>query len=265
MIETLLRHDRAIIATALALLTALAWLALLQGAGTRMSATAMTTWQFPPPRVTPEPGVWNAVYWLTMLTMWWVMMVAMMTPSAAPMILLYARVARQAPGQSAPDRALGPSAAFAAGYLVCWLGFSVVAVALQFALERLGLVDGMTMWSVNAWLTGALFLAAALYQLSPLKAGCLTHCRSPAAFLARHRRPGTRGVFRLGLIHGAYCVGCCWVLMLLLFAAGIMNLVWIAGLAIFVLVEKVSPFAARLAPLTAGLLAAAGLYAMLAA
>jgi predicted metal-binding membrane protein len=153
---------------------------------------------------------------------------------------------------------------FAAGYFACWFGFSVVAVALQFALERLGLVDGMTLWSVNGWLTGALFLAAALYQLSPLKAGCLTHCRSPAAFLARHRRPGTRGVFRLGLIHGAYCVGCCWVLMLLLFAAGIMNLVWIAGLAIFVLIEKVSPFAARLAPLTAGLLAAAGLYAMLA-
>ena len=137
--------------------------------------------------------------------------------------------------------------------------------ALQFELERFGLVDGMTMWSVNGWLTGALFLAAALYQLSPLKAACLTHCRSPAAFLARHRRPSTRGVFRLGLIHGAYCVGCCWVLMLLLFAAGIMNLVWIAGLAIFVLIEKVSPFAARLAPLTAGLLAAAGLYAMLTA
>jgi predicted metal-binding membrane protein len=197
--------------------------------------------------------------------MWWVMMVAMMTPSAAPMILLYARVARHAPGQSAPDGALGPVVTFAAGYFACWFGFSVVAVALQFALERLGLVDGMTLWSVNGWLTGALFLAAALYQLSPLKAGCLTHCRSPAAFLARHRRPGTRGVFRLGLIHGAYCVGCCWVLMLLLFAAGIMNLVWIAGLAIFVLIEKVSPFAARLAPFTAGLLATAGLYAMLAA
>jgi predicted metal-binding membrane protein len=243
----------------------LAWLALLQGAGTGMSATAMTTWQFPPPRVTPEPGAWNAGYWLTMLTMWWVMMVAMMTPSAAPMILLYARVARHAPGQSAPGSTLGPTAAFAAGYLICWFGFSVVAVALQFALERLGLLDGITMWSVNAWLTGTLFLAAALYQLSPLKAVCLTHCRSPAAFLARHRRPGARGAFRLGLIHGAYCVGCCWVLMLLLFAAGIMNLVWIAGLAIFVLIEKLVPFGARLAPVTAALLAGAGVYAILAA
>ena len=265
MLETLLRHDRAIIATALGLLTALAWLALLQGPGTGMSATAMTTWQFPPPRVTPAPGAWNAAYWLTMLTMWWVMMVAMMTPSAAPMILLYARVARYAPGQSASDGALGSTAAFAAGYLVCWLGFSLLAVGLQFALESRGLLDGMTMWSVNAWLTGALFIAAALYQLSPLKAACLTHCRSPAAFLARHRRPGTQGGFRLGLIHGAYCVGCCWVLMLLLFAAGIMNLVWIAGLAIFVLAEKLLPFGARLAAVTAGLLAAAGLYAILAA
>jgi predicted metal-binding membrane protein len=230
-----------------------------------MGATDMTTWQFPPPRVTPEPGAWNAGYWLTMLTMWWVMMVAMMTPSAAPMILLYARVARHAPGRSAPDHALGPTAVFAAGYLACWLGFSVVAVALQFALESLRLVDGMTMGPVNGWFTGALFLAAALYQLSPLKAACLTHCRSPAAFLARHRRPGARGAFRLGLIHGAYCVGCCWVLMLLLFAAGIMNLVWIAGLAILVLAEKLLPFGARLAPLTAGVLATAGLYAILAA
>ena len=263
MIETLLRHDRAIIASALGLLTALAWLALLQGAGTGMSAAAMTTWQFPPPRVTPSTGAWNAAYWLTMLAMWWVMMVAMMVPSAAPMILLYARVTRNAPGQVSRDGALVPTAAFAAGYLGCWLGFSVLAVALQFALESAGLLDGMTMWSVNGWLTGALFLAAALYQLSPVKAACLHHCRSPAAFLARHRRPGYLGAFRLGLIHGAYCVGCCWALMLLLFAAGVMNIVWIAGLTILVLAEKLLPFGAQLAPLTAALLVGAALYAIL--
>lgn len=246
MLETLLRHDRSIIAAGLALLTALAWLALLQGAGTGMSPAAMTTWQFPPPRVAPAPGVWDVAYWLTMLAMWWVMMIAMMVPSAAPMILLYARVARDAPGRTAADTALGPSAAFAAGYLACWLIFSVLAVGLQFALERGGLIDGMMMWSTARSLTAGLLLAAGLYQLSPLKSACLDHCRSPAGFLARHRRPGSRGAFRLGVVHGAYCVGCCWVLMLLLFAAGIMNLVWIVGLAALVLIEKLAPFGAAL-------------------
>jgi predicted metal-binding membrane protein len=263
LLETLLRHDRAIIASALALLTALAWLALLQGAGTGMNPAAMTTWQFPPPRVTLAPGAWSAGYALTMLAMWWVMMIAMMVPSAAPMILLYARVVRHAPGQSAPQDALGAAAAFAAGYLVCWLAFSMLAVGLQLALERAGLIDGMMMWSTTRSLTAALLLAAGLYQLSPLKSACLDHCRSPAAFLAQHRRPGKRGALHLGLVHGAYCVGCCWVLMLLLFAAGIMNLVWIAGLAILVLGEKLLPFGPRLARLTAGLLIAAGLYAIL--
>ncbi len=263
MLEPLLRNDRAIMATALAVLTVLAWLALLQGAGTGMSAAAMTTWQFPPPPMAPTPGAWNAAYALTMLAMWWVMMIAMMVPSAAPMILLHARVAQHAPGGSALDGPFGSSAAFAAGYLVCWFGFSLFAVVLQFALEQLRLLDGMTMWSVNAWLTGGLFIAAALYQLSPIKQACLGHCRSPAAFLAHHRRPGARGAFRLGLVHGAYCVGCCWVLMLLLFAAGIMNLVWIVGLAALVLIEKLVPFGARIAPVAAALLAAAGLYAIL--
>jgi predicted metal-binding membrane protein len=174
------------------------------------------------------------------------MMIAMMVPSAAPMILLYARVARDAPGRTAADTALGPSAAFAAGYLACWLIFSVLAVGLQFALERGGLIDGMMMRSTARSLTAGLLLAAGLYQLSPLKSACLDHCRSPAGFLARHRRPGSRGAFRLGVVHGAYCVGCCWVLMLLLFAAGIMNLVWIVGLAALVLIEKLAPFGAAL-------------------
>jgi predicted metal-binding membrane protein len=265
LLETLLKRDRIIIAVALGLLTTVAWWAVLRGAGTGMSATAMTTWQFPPPRVAPSPGAWNGAYWLTMLAMWWVMMIAMMTPSAAPMILLYARVARHGSEGATPQPALAPGAAFAGGYLACWLGFSVLAVAIQFALEALGLLDGMTMWSVNEWLTGGLFLATALYQLSPIKAACLDHCRSPAAFLARNRRPGRLGAFRMGLIHGAHCVGCCWVLMLLLFAAGVMNLVWIAGLTAFVLVEKLLPFGARLVPATAALLAVAGLYAILSA
>ena len=131
---------------------------MLTGAGTGMSTIAMTTWQFPPPRpATMMAGDWNAGYWLTMLLMWWVMMIAMMIPSAAPMILLYARVFRQGQARGQIAGALVPTASFAAGYLVCWLGFSALATALQFALEQVGLVHGMWMWSTSRWLTAALF------------------------------------------------------------------------------------------------------------
>jgi predicted metal-binding membrane protein len=260
--ERIVRREQILVGLGLVILTVLAWLYVLLGAGTGMSTLAMSTWQFPPP--TPAMGMageWNAAYWLTMLAMWWVMMIAMMIPSAAPMILLYARVYRhgQTRGQIS-DSSIVPTAAFASGYLACWLAFSVLATALQFALEQAGLVHGMLMWSTDRWLTAALLIAAGLFQLSPLKATCLAHCRSPAEFLSRHWRAGRLGAFRLGILHGAYCLGCCWALMLLLFAAGIMNLVWIAGLAVLVLIEKLAPFGARLSPVIAATLIAAGLY-----
>ncbi|KAB2940794.1 MAG: DUF2182 domain-containing protein [Hyphomicrobium sp.] len=256
-LELLLRRERAIIWGALAVLTGLAWLWVLVGSGTGMSTLAMTTWQFPPPRpALMMQGDWSPAYWLTMLAMWWVMMIAMMVPSAAPTILLYARVVRH--GNSMDEGALVPTADFGAGYLVAWLGFSALATALQFALERSGLIDGMMMWSTERWLTAGLLIAAGLYQLSPLKMACLAQCRSPAEFLSRHWRRGRSGAFRLGVLHGAYCLGCCWALMLLLFAAGIMNLVWIAGLAVLVLLEKLAPFGANLANPSAALLLLAG-------
>lgn len=259
--ERIVRREQAIIAVALAAITGLAWYYVVIGAGTGMSTIAMTTWQFPPPRpATVMPGEWDAGYWLTMLVMWWVMMIAMMIPSAAPMILLYARVFRHGQSRGQISEALVPTAAFAGGYLFIWLAFSMAATALQFALERAGLVHGMWMWSMDRWLTAGLLVAAGLFQLTPLKAACLAHCRSPAAFLAQHLRPGRGGAFRLGIIHGGYCLGCCWALMLLLFAAGIMNLVWIAGLAALVLIEKLAPFGARLSPVIAGVLLSAGVY-----
>lgn len=258
-LESLLRRERAIIWSALAVLTGLAWIWVLVGSGTGMSTLAMTTWQFPPPRpAMMMQGDWSPAYWLTMLAMWWVMMIAMMVPSAAPTILLYARVVRHGQARGQSESALVPTADFAAGYLVAWLGFSALATALQFALERSGLLDGMLMWSTDRRLTAALLIAAGLYQLSPLKTACLAQCRSPAEFLARHWRPGRGGAFRLGVLHGAYCLGCCWALMLLLFAAGIMNLVWIAGLAVLVLLEKLAPFGANLAQPLAVLLLLAG-------
>lgn len=257
--ETLLRRERAIVWGALAVLTLLAWLWVVLGAGTGMSTIAMTTWQFPPPRpAMMMSGDWSPAYWLIMLLMWWVMMVAMMVPSAAPMILLHARVVRHGQSHGQVPGAIVPTAAFGAGYLVCWLGFSILATALQFALERSGLVDGMMMWSTERWLTASLLIVAGVYQLSPLKTTCLAQCRSPAEFLTRHRRPGRLGAFRLGIVHGAFCVGCCWALMLLLFAAGIMNLVWIAGLAILVLIEKLAPVGAALTKPLAALLLLGG-------
>jgi predicted metal-binding membrane protein len=264
--ERVVRHEQLIVGLCLALVCGLAWLYVVGGAGTGMSTIAMSTWQFPPPRpATQATGEWDAAYWLTMLVMWWVMMIAMMIPSAAPMILLYARVFRQAQARGQFSTALAPTGSFAAGYLACWLGFSALATALQFALERAGLVHGAWMWSTNRWLTAGLLIVAGLFQMTPLKGVCLAQCRSPATFLAQHWHSGHGGAFRLGVSHGAYCLGCCWALMLLLFAAGIMNLVWIAGLAILVLIERLAPFGARMAPLTAALLAAGGLYALLAA
>jgi predicted metal-binding membrane protein len=238
--EALLRRDRLIVLAGLAIIAILSWLYLLDGAGTGMSVRAMTTWRFPPPLMPADDVGWNVGYALVMLAMWWVMMIAMMVPSATPMILLYARVTRHAQAKGQIEAAAIPTARFAFGYLVAWLLFSIAAVALQWALERAGLLQAMTMWSLNKWLSAALLFAAGLYQLSPLKDVCLRHCRSPAEFLSRHWRRGQRGAFRMGLDHGLYCVGCCWFLMALLFAGGIMNLVWIAGLAIFVLVEKVA-------------------------
>lgn len=257
-VERLVRRDRLIVAGGLVALTVLSWLFVLSGAGTGMSVAAMTTWQFPPP---VRPGLaagWSVHYWLIMLAMWWVMMVAMMVPSAAPMILLYARVVRHGQRKGQIDAAVVPTAVFGLGYLTAWFGFSTAAVLLQWCLEQVGLMHMMKMWSVNKWLTGALLVAAGLYQLSSLKQVCLHHCRTPMEFLSQHFRPGRLGALRMGIGHGLYCVGCCWVLMALLFAGGIMNLVWVAGLAIFVLIEKLAPIGPVVARATGVVLLAGG-------
>jgi predicted metal-binding membrane protein len=134
---------------------------------------------------------------------------------------------------------LAPTGLFVAGYLLVWLGFSVAAAALHWLLEREAFVSTTMMSSQSHWLSGTVLIAAGFYQLSPLKNACLSHCRAPTAFLSRHWRPHASGALRLGALHGAFCVGCCWMLMALLFVGGVMNLAWIAALAILVLVEKV--------------------------
>jgi predicted metal-binding membrane protein len=179
-------------------------------------------------------ATWTPGYAVLMFFMWWIMMLAMMLPSAAPMILLFATLNRKQREAGRPYVATG---VFALGYLVAWACFSGVAVILQWGFERTDLLSP-TLVGVNVTFGGVLLLAAGLYQLTPIKHACLRHCRSPLAFLGTHWRRGARGALSMGLQHGAYCVGCCWCLMGLLFFGGVMNLFWIAGLALFVLIEK---------------------------
>jgi predicted metal-binding membrane protein len=258
-IERALRRDRLIVLGGLLAIVGLAWVFVLEGAGTGMSVRAMTTWRFPPPAIPPDNAAWPARYWFIMLLMWWVMMIAMMTPSAAPMVLLYARVARHARQQQQTPPAVVATAWFVLGYLMSWLAFSAAAVSAQWALERLGLLHMMMMWSLDKWLSATLLIAAGIYQLSPLKNICLGACRSPAQFLSRHWREGQAGAVRLGMIHGLYCVGCCWLLMALLFAGGVMNVLWIAGLAVLVLIEKVAPYGRQVAGVAGAAAIAAGI------
>lgn len=207
-------RSRTVTLSGLFMLSLLAWIYLLSGAG-----------------MEPMEGMAGmAPGWPLVAAMWSAMMVAMMVPSAAPVILLYATVHRRS--QDSPPA----TAAFLAGYLACWLGFSLLAAWLQVAAT-----SPMSMALGSQIVSGTLLIAAGLYQLSPLKDACLGRCRSPAQFLARHYRPGPTGAVRLGLLHGAYCLGCCWLLMALLFVVGVMNIAWVAALTLLVAAEKLLP------------------------
>ena len=255
-LERLLKRDRLITIAGLMALCLLAWLYIVAGAGLGMNAWEMSRLALFPHQHTAdmtdmpgmdmsamamaaEPRIWGPPIWTLIIAMWWIMMVAMMSPSAAPTVLLYARVHRHALARGQIQGELAPTGIFVAGYLLVWLGFSVAAAALHWLLEREAFLSTTMMSSQSRWLSGIVLIAAGLYQLSPLKNACLSHCRAPTAFLSRHWRPHAFGALRLGALHGAFCVGCCWMLMALLFVGGVMNLVWIAALAILVLVEKV--------------------------
>ena len=202
------RNERVIIVCALALLTALGWAYLLRGMAMQMA---------------PPLGA--------LIAMWWLMMVAMMSPSATPAVLLYARVRQTREG----DGAIAQTWVFLMGYLAVWLGFSIGAALFQ----SQAIHSSMELRSKGA--ESAVLILAGLYQLSPFKSVCISHCRSPAEFISRHWRPGWKGAVRLGITHGAYCVGCCWMLMALLFVGGVMNLLWVVGLTALVAGEKILP------------------------
>ncbi len=241
--EGFLKRDRALVLGALAALVALSWavLALMaldmdEGA----AAEIVSSW---------TPGYFAATFF-----MWVVMMAGMMLPSAAPAILLFAALRRHGGGDPAV-----PTASFAAGYVLAWSAFSVLATAMQWALSTTALLSAAGT-SDSAPLAGALFVLAGVYQLSPLKDACLGQCRSPAAFLVRRRREGATGALRMGFEHGLYCIGCCWALMLLLFAFGVMNLLWVAAITAFVLLEKLLPSGRKAAPAAAFVLLVLGVW-----
>lgn len=266
-LEAVLRRDRRVVGVALAgtVMLAWAWLAWLAHDMASMSAAdhasmsgmhghAMAEMAMPDMAMQVPP--WDVAAFVLAFAMWAVMMVGMMLPSAAPMLLLHARVARQA---EVAGRPLAATAVFAFGYVLAWTAFSLAASAGQWALQRALLLDPM-LTSTHHVLSGALLVAAGLYQWTPLKRACLHQCQAPWLFLHRHGgfRRDAAGAAGLGLRHGLYCVGCCWALMALLFVGGAMNLLWVAVLAAFVLAEKLLPAARWLPWASGGVLIAAG-------
>jgi predicted metal-binding membrane protein len=180
---------------------------------------------------------WGWPDFTSMFVMWSVMMVAMMLPSATPMILLFEKLNQK---RELQGRSREPVALFIGGYLLVWIGFSVFATLLNWFLHTGDMLTSM-MGRVTPLVAGVSLLAAGIYQWTPLKYACLKHCRSPVGFLMAHWQDGRWGTARMGIYHGLYCLGCCWLLMALLFVLGVMNLIWIAALTVFVLAEKVVP------------------------
>jgi predicted metal-binding membrane protein len=233
-LETVLRHDRIVAVLALLAVAGLAWSYTLAGGGLGMTAFDMTAMLESMPDMAMPPTQWSPSYGLLVFLMWWIMMIAMMVPGAAPMLLLYAAIIRKRRAQTPPYAA---ASLFLAGYLAMWAVFSGVAAALHWGFDSTGLLTPM-MASSSTLFSGVLLIGAGLYQLSPLKNACLGQCRQPVAFITSHWRSGMLGAFRMGAAHGVYCLGCCWLLMALLFFGGVMHVYWIAGIATYVLVEK---------------------------
>ena len=246
---------------ALGIVVLSSWTYLLSGAGTGMSESEMSSLDSAlgsarpmgePMSVMATPARWDLEYAGMMVGMWWLMMIAMMVPSAAPMILLYAGIARRQREEGSD--VLLPTGIFAWGYLAVWGVFSVIATALQWGFEAAGILSPVIMTPTSLLFAAAILVAAGFYQLSPAKRACLSHCRGPIQFLMSHWRPGRWGAVRMGVVHGLYCLGCCWALMALLFVGGVMNLYWIGGLAILILLEKTIPAGDTLRKVTGALL-----------
>lgn len=227
-------RDRSIISICLAIITVLSWTYLVHLSRHSSSELEYARMMAAMGMAVDQP--WTAVDGLLTFAMWSVMMVGMMTGSAAPMLLFFAgSVAKRQPCGGSSRVLL-----FGLGYLAIWVGFSAVATLAQWALHRASLLSD-TMAASKPGLAAAIVIIAGAYQLTPFKGACLSHCRSPLGFLVTHWRDGASGAFRMGASHGLFCLGCCWALMIVLFAVGVMNLAWVAALTVLVLIEKLTP------------------------
>lgn len=227
--ESLLRRERLIVCGCLLAIVVLSWLYLLHlKAAMDMSGMNM------PGMVMLDTQEWTATTVLLLFVMWAVMMVAMMVPSATPMILAFLTVNQS---RSAANRRLVPVSIFLLGYLAIWTAYSAVATLAEWGLHQATLLS-TAMAATSPALNGGLLIAAGVFQLTPLKRACLKGCRSPLTFLMSEWRDGPAGAFIMGVRHGTYCLGCCWILMALLFVAGVMNLFWVALIALLVMAEK---------------------------
>jgi predicted metal-binding membrane protein len=236
MLRAFLQHDRAAVSGCLVAVILLAWGYLFLGVGIETDTMDMGGQTM---LMAPH---WSVGYGALIFLMWAIMMVAMMLPSVAPTVLLVAALARG-------RRSLPSAGLFALGYVLIWTGFSLVATLLQWGLDSAGMLS-KTMATTSAFLAGIVLIAAGVYQWTPLKQACLRHCRSPLAFLTHHWRQGSWGAVTNGFRHGLFCLGCCWMLMAMLFVGGLMNLLWIAGLAVLVLIEKTVPWGGRMGRVT---------------
>ena len=247
-IEAVLKRDRAIVLSGLAGISVLSW--------AYMVYLAWDMEHMDMDMAMPQMQAWGALDLVLLFVMWAVMMVAMMSPSATPMILMFARVNRDRQRQRRP---YVPTAVFLAGYLLVWSGFSLLATLAQWGLHEAALLSPM-MVSTSPFLGAALLLAAGIFQWTPLKNACLRHCRPPLGFLTTEWREGGRGALVMGLRHGWFCTLCCWALMALLFVGGVMNLLWVALITIFVLIEKIAPAGLWVSRAAGGLLVASAVW-----
>jgi predicted metal-binding membrane protein len=248
-LEAVLRRDRLIVTGGLLALTALAWVYIARMATVAPAHHGMAMLQ---------AKSWSVAETGGLVLMWIVMMIAMMIPSVAPVILLFAGVSRRRRVQGI---LAAPVSVFTLGYLLAWTGYAVLAALTQSALHSAALLSP-AMASASPLLGGAILILAGVYQWLPVKGACLSHCRSPLGFFSAEWREGVSGALRMGFRHGSYCVGCCWALMALLFVAGVMNLVWVAAIAGFVLAEKLVPNGRLLGRITGAALAGCGLWVL---
>jgi predicted metal-binding membrane protein len=246
------RRDRVLIPVCIAIVTALSWAYLIR-LDPEMCVPMGDS------RMPPALAVnWIAADAWFNFAMWAVMMAAMMAPAAAPVVMLFAAARAGQGGRFATAAAL----VFGLGYLAVWTLFSAGATAAQWGLHQKALLSVM-MSTTSPRLAGAILIAAGVYQLTRWKSRCLTHCRSPLGFLMSNWRDGAFGAFQMGFRHGVYCLGCCWALMGVLFAVGVMNLVWVGAITAFVLVEKIGPAGEAVAHLAGVALIVFGLSAFI--